>query len=64
MKEHFEEVLNVRSESIDIKEACNIEKFLDIEMIETSPITTDEVKLKNGKSPGIDNINQNYLKKA
>ena len=29
MKEHFEEVLNVRSESIDIPEACNIETFPD-----------------------------------
>ena len=60
-------MLNVRSENTDISEGCNIRETLDIEAIDTSQITIDEkkraiMKLKNGKSPGIDNNNLELLK--
>ena len=67
-KEHFEEVLNIRSGNIDILDGCNIRENLHIETINTSQMI-DEVKcsiikLKNGKRPSIDNINAECLTRA
>ena len=45
--EHFEEVLNIRGENIDIPEGCNIGENPDIETIDTSQIPIDEVERCN-----------------
>ena len=68
-KEHFEEVLNVQMENVNIPERCSIEEVQEDEIIDTSPITSEEVRraikmLKSRKSPGIDNINAELLKES
>lgn len=61
-QERFREVLNVPTEA---SEGCTDQANTDIE-IETSPIREEQVKknfkIKNGKSPGIDNISTELLK--
>ena len=54
---------------MDTPEGCNLEDIPDIEKIDTSPITIEEVKrgiikLKNGNIPGIDKLKPELLKES
>ncbi|XP_062620030.1 uncharacterized protein LOC134281605 [Saccostrea cucullata] len=67
-KEHFGEVPNVPTETMDLREGCIIHEN-EIKEIDTTPIREEEVekaiqKVKRGKSPGIDNINAELLKES
>ena len=66
-KEHFYEILNVACEETDFPEGCQLDDWEEPIEMDTGPFTIQELRraisrLKNDKTPGVDNISEEMLK--